>query len=130
MVKREQKRREWMKYAYEDLEVWKNGMDLVEKVYKLTKDFPTSEKFGIISQLQRASVSIVLNIAEGKGRYHRKEYKQFLYNARGSLYEVNTLLLLSQRLRYLEDKDYQTLTEQTQLIMGQLSGLINYLKEE
>ena len=119
-----------MKYAYEDLEVWKNGMTLVEGIYKLTNGFPSQERFGVTSQLQRAAVSIVLNIAEGKGRFHRKEYKQFLYTARGSLYETNTLLLLSNRLGYLKTKDYEDLSQKTSQIMSQLSGLINYLKED
>ena len=67
-----------MKFPYEDLDVWKLSMDLAEKVYKVTDGFPSSEKFGIISQIQRASVSIALNIAEGKGRQYDKEYKHNL----------------------------------------------------
>ena len=117
-----------MKFPYENLDVWQLAMDLSEKVYKVTDSFPSSEKFGITSQLQRASVSIALNIAEGKGRQHDKEYKQFLYNARGSLYETSTLISLAKRLGYLKEKDYQELNEASYKIMSKLSGLINYLK--
>ena len=119
-----------MKFPYENLDVWQLAMDLSEKVYKVTDGFPSSEKFGITSQLQRASVSIALNIAEGKGRQHDKEYKQFLYTARGSLYETNTLILLAKRLGYLKDKDYELLTEISSQVMSKLSGLINYLSKD
>ena len=118
-----------MKFPYEDLEVWQNAVDFTERVYKITAGFPGSEKFGMTSQLQRAAVSIALNIAEGKGRYHRKEYRQFLYTSRGSLYETNTLLLLAKRLGYLKDKDYEELLIASKQVMSQLSGLINYLKD-
>ena len=118
-----------MKFPHENLEVWQLAMDFSERVYKATDGFPHSEKFGITSQVQRASVSIALNIAEGKGRYHPKEYKQFLYNARGSLYETNTLISLAKRLGYLKDKDYQESNEFSFQIMSKLSGLINYLQK-
>ena len=119
-----------MKFPHEDLEVWQLAMDFSERIYKTTDGFPPSEKFGITSQVQRASVSIALNIAEGKGRYHNKEYKQFLYNARGSLYETSTLILLAKRLGYLKDRDYHELNETSHKIMSKLSGLINYLKKD
>jgi len=71
--------------------VYQESLELVEIVYKVTRDFPKEEVFGIVSQLRRAAVSVSLNIAEGKGRFHTKVFVQFLYQARGSLYETMTL---------------------------------------
>ena len=119
-----------MRFAYEELTVWQQAVELAERIYTITKTFPRDEQFGLTSQIRRAAVSISLNIAEGKGRYHRKEYKQFLYNARGSLYETATLLLLATKLGYLKESAYEELRQVTQRILSQLSGLVNYLKEE
>ena len=117
-----------MKFGFEDLKVWQEGMDLVKQVYKMTQNFPKGEQFGLTSQIRRAALSIPVNIAEGKGRYHRKEYIQFLYNARGSLYETITLLKISVALDYITQEEYQMITGVSQSIMSKLSGLINSLK--
>lgn len=117
-----------MEFHFEQLVVWQEAMDLVEVIYRLTKLFPEEEKFGLVSQLRRAAVSIPANIAEGKGRRSNKEYAHFLYNARGSLYEVVTLLKLARRLRYLSSETLQQTTELSESIISKLSGLINYLK--
>jgi len=119
-----------MKFPYEDLTVWQKAMELVEQIYHLTKIFPKDEQYGLTSQIRRAAISISVNIAEGKGRFHRKEYKQFLYNARGSLYETTTLRQLAKQLGYLREQNYQNLRQRAEVILSQLSGLINYLKEE
>lgn len=74
-----------MQEQFENLQVWQKGITLVKQVYKVTRNFPKDEQFGLISQIRRAAVSIPVNIAEGKGRYHKKEYIQFLYTARGSV---------------------------------------------
>ncbi len=86
-----------MKFSFETLDVWNLAVQFAEKVYILTKNFPNEETYGMITQLRRASVSVSLNIAEGKGRFSQKEYKHFLFVARGSLYEVITLLKLNIR---------------------------------
>ena len=115
-------------FAFEKLQVWHEAMQLVESVYKLTSAFPSHEQFGLTSQLQRAVVSIPANIAEGKGRFSKKEFVHFLYNARGSLYEVVTLLQLALQLRYLPALQHQQLVTSAWKIMSKLSGLINSLK--
>ena len=74
-----------MSSSHKDLIVWQRAMQLVVDVYRATKAFPREETYGLISQMRRAAVSIPSNIAEGKGRYSRKELSQFLLNARGSL---------------------------------------------
>ncbi len=116
-------------YNFEKLEVYQKAMDLAEAIYKLTDKFPSNEQFGIISQLRRAALSIPLNISEGKGRYHTKIFLQFLYQARGSLYEVITLLKLSLRLHYLTQDKAQGLLQMSDKISLQLSNLINSMKE-
>lgn len=88
---------------HKDLEVWKKGMDVVEAVYVLTKTFPDEEKFGLISQMRRAAVSVPSNIAEGAARKNDKEFIQFLYIALGSLAELETQYLIAIRLKYCDE---------------------------
>ena len=118
-----------MEFHFERLTVWQEAMELVQSIYTVTRQFPKEEQFGLTSQLQRAAVSIPANIAEGKGRYHLKEFLQFLYTSRGSLYETITLLKLATQLQYLRPMDEQALLTRCQTIASQLSGLINSLKK-
>lgn len=85
--------------SHHDLRVWQLGMELSERVYALTQDFPTDERFGLTSQIRRAVVSIPANIAEGNARDSTKEYLRFLAIALGSLAEVETFLELAKRLQ-------------------------------
>ena len=87
--------------SYRDLKVWQTGIDLAEECYFVTRDFPIEERYGMISQIRRASASIPANIAEGHGRKTRAEYIQFLYIAQGSLKELETHLILSKRVKVL-----------------------------
>lgn len=119
-----------MEFYFEKLKVWQEGMNLVEMIYKLTEKFPKKEQFGLIAQLRRAAISIPSNIAEGQGRYHRKEFIQFLYNARGSLYEVITQVKVVERLEYLAESEIEQLLKLCRLIESKLSGLINSMKEK
>jgi four helix bundle protein len=88
--------------TFEDLEVWQVGRDLVAKVYTLTASLPQSEAFGLIAQIKRAALSVPANIAEGFGRYHYMDKARFYLNARGSLYELKSHLLIAQDLEYLK----------------------------
>ena len=90
---------------HKDLDVWKQSMLLAEQVYTLTKEFPFDEKYGLISQMKRAVVSIPSNIAEGAARKGNKESIQFMYIAMGSLSELETQILLSQRLQFVNSVD-------------------------
>ncbi|MFT4834898.1 MAG: four helix bundle protein [Flavobacteriaceae bacterium] len=94
-------------HKYKDLDVWKIAMDLGEDIYKLTALFPRDERFGLISQIRRASVSVPSNIAEGAGRNSKGEFKQFLGIAVGSLFELETQLLLAKRFNYIASIDNQ-----------------------
>ena len=114
--------------SHKDLEVWRKSMDLVEDVYKLTRNYPKEELYGITSQIRRATVAIPLNITEGFHRHHIKEYVQFLYIAKGSAAEVETLLEITNKLQF----NHATNIERTQCLLSEilrmLSGLISKLK--
>lgn len=87
--------------SYRDLEVWQKAMDLTELVYAITKQYPNDERYGLTSQSRKAAVSVPSNIAEGYGRTHRGDYLKFLSNARGSLCELETQLILAVRLKFV-----------------------------
>jgi len=91
--------------SFKDLIVWQKAYRLVLEVYKITKDFPKSETYGLAQQMRRAAVSLPSNIAEGYGRRHKTEYKQFLSIAYGSLLELETQYLLSVDLGYTKKSD-------------------------
>ena len=96
-------------HNYRDLRVWGKAMDLVLMTYELTKHFPDSERYGLVSQLNRSAVSIASNIAEGAGRNGPKEFYQFLGIANGSLAELETQLEIAKRLKFKSDHDYEKL---------------------
>ena len=96
-------------HNYNNLQIWQQAMDLVEDIYILTASFPTDEKFGLVSQMTRAAVSIPSNIAEGAGRNSDKDFAHFISIAIGSLYELNTQIVLSERLGYIDQSQSQEL---------------------
>ena len=108
---------------HHSLLVWQEGMNIVELVYQITSTFPSSEKFGLISQMQRCAVSIPSNIAEGAARGSDKEFARFLKIARGSLSELETQLLISERLGFITNADVALL--EVDKIFALLGGLIN-----
>jgi four helix bundle protein len=114
--------------SHRDLDVWKTSMDFVVELYRITEKFPNSEKFGLVSQMQRAVVSICSNIAEGAGRFHPKEYVQFLYISLGSVSEVETQLEISFRLGYI--KSIETEQEKLNRIRKMLIGLIKHIQSK
>jgi len=113
--------------THKDLDVWKKSMDLVEEVYRLTKGFPDSEKYGLINQARRCAVSIPSNIAEGSARNTSKETTQFCYISLGSLAELETQLLIAERLKYYGSTD---ILDNVIEIRRMLLGLIKYLKSK
>ena len=96
-------------HNYNNLQIWQQAMDLVEDIYKLTASFPIEEKFSLVSQMTRAAVSIPSNIAEGAGRNSDKDFAHFISIAIGSLYELNTQIVLSERLGYINQSQSQEL---------------------
>ena len=116
--------------SYKDLVVWQKAMELVIEIYKLTEDFPRVDAYGIVSQMQRASVSIPSNLAEGQKRGHKKEFLHFLYISYGSGAELETQLKICQRLHKIKELDYNRITLKLSEIMKMLNGLINALKKD
>ena len=85
---------------YQNLRIWQKSVDLTVEIYELTKNFPDNERYGIVSQMQRASVSVPSNIAEGATRQHKKEFINFLYIGLSSLSELNTQVIITQKIGY------------------------------
>jgi four helix bundle protein len=88
--------------SFQDLNIWREAHQLTLEIYKITKEFPKEEVYGLISQLRRAAISIPSNIAEGMGRKSTKELLNFIYNARGSLSELIYYLILAKDLGYIK----------------------------
>lgn len=113
--------------SYKDLIAYQKGYKLALEIYKITKNYPKEEIYGLISQMRRSAVSIPCNIAEGYRRGHRKEYLQFLHMAYGSCSELETLLSLSRDLGYIErgvfEMIYQLQEETSRLVKGLIVSL-------
>lgn len=114
--------------SYRDLVVWQKAMDLVVECYRITTLLPKNETYGLVSQIQRAAVSIPANIAEGQGRDHLGDYLHHLSMANGSLMELETHLLLLPRLSYLSSGELENVFHLTDEVGKMLSGLSKSLK--
>lgn len=114
--------------SYKDLLIWQKGISLVKEIYLLTETLPGDEKFGLISQLRRASVSIPSNIAEGYGRQSTGDYSRFLTYAVGSAYELDTLCRILVELELKAQKDINEITEEIESISKMTNSLIRKLK--
>jgi len=115
---------------YQQLIAWLKAIDLVSDIYSLTSAFPRDEIYGLTSQLRRAAVSIPSNIAEGQGRATKGEFIQFLCHARGSLYEVETQVVISRNLGYLALEQQQSISEALGELGRILNGLIASLQQK
>jgi len=115
--------------SYKDLDIWKQGIELTVDIYSLLKDFPVEERFGIISQIKRASISIPANIAEGWGRNSTKSYSLFLKQARGSLYELETELIIANRIGYLKE-NCEDIFDKITTLSKMINSLINKLDND
>ena len=113
---------------YKDLTVWKRAYQLCLTVYSATKEFPREERYGLISQIRRAAVSIPGNIAEGHGRKSKAEYIQFLYVAYGSICELETQVMLADDLKYAGEGSLRRVQEDIGDVERMLKGLIKSLK--
>lgn len=115
--------------SFTDLNVWKEGHILAVMIYKLTKSFPREEIFGLVSQLRRAAVSIISNIAEGFSRFSYKEKVQFYSISRGSLTELQNQLLVAKDVDYLTEEDFKKLANQSVIVHKLLNAFIRKTKE-
>ena len=116
--------------THKDLKVWKRSLDFVTVIFNITKNYPKSEKFGLINQIRRSAVSIPSNIAEGAARNHNKEYIQFLYIALSSASELDTQIRISNNLEFLSKDKSTELLEELEIISKMLQGLIRSIKNK
>jgi four helix bundle protein len=113
---------------HKKLEVWKKSMEMVLEVYQITKGFPGEEKYGLISQIRRAAVSVPSNIAEGAARNTKREFINYLHTAQGSLSELDTQLELSLGVGYMTSESLKPIQDLIQSIDKMLTGLIKSLR--
>ena len=118
-----------MSHSYRDLLVWQKAMDLAEQVYAVTRAFPREELYGLVSQLRRCAVSIPSNIADGQGRMSKGEFRHFLGQARGSLLELETQILLSARLSFVREKPTGEILGLSSEVRRMLHGLAESLMD-
>lgn len=116
--------------SYRDLDVWRQSRQLVKSIYQLSKTFPKEEQFGLTNQLRRAAISVPSNIAEGSGRNHSRDSIQFFFIARGSLYEIETQLIIAADLSFITESDLQEVLEQVTRCKRLLNGFINYFQKQ
>ncbi|CAD7766649.1 MAG: 23S rRNA-intervening sequence protein [Candidatus Argoarchaeum ethanivorans] len=118
-----------MGFAFENLNVYQKSLDFSVSVIDLVDELDTPRKhFRLIEQLESACSSITLNIAEGKGRFSKKEFKRFCYIARGSLYETVSILQIFKRKKWITEKSYKKLYNEANEIHKMISGLIKSIK--
>jgi four helix bundle protein len=116
-------------HNYKKLQVWQDAVEIAVEVYALTKNFPSSEQFGLVSQLRRASVSVASNIAEGSGRNNNKEFNHFLGLAAGSSYELETQLIITSKLEFCDQNLLDSLIEKIEINQKMIYQLKNRLTE-
>lgn len=116
--------------TYRDLIVWQKAVSFVTRIYEVTRGYPDDERFGLTSQIRRCSVSIPSNIAEGYGRHATNDYIRFLRIASGSLCEVQTQLLISRNLNFINAETYAELDEATREIERMLTSMIRKLNQK
>lgn len=115
--------------SYKDLLVWQKSIQLVTEVYRLSKTLPKEEIYGLVSQMQRAAVSIPSNIAEGHDRNSDKEFSQFLCVARGSLAELETQLIIAKNLDYINQEQMTNISNNCYEIGKMINGLLKRIKQ-
>ena len=119
-----------MAQSYRELVVWQRSMDLVTATYRMTQGFPRDEVYGLTSQIRRSAVSVPSNIAEGQGRRTAAEFQQFLGQARGSLLELETQILIARNLDYLTEEQAASLLSATAEVGRTLNGLLTSIKRQ
>lgn len=115
---------------FKELLIWKIAFKISKEVYFLTKKFPKEELYGLTSQIRRSAISIPSNIAEGCGRNTQKEFLQFLYNAFGSLKELECQLILAKEFKFISESDYLSLQELCESLSKIMAGLMIKIKKE
>jgi four helix bundle protein len=113
-----------MGQSYKDLIAWRKAMDFVIEIYRVTRAFPRDELYGLTGQLRRVAVSVPSHIAEGQAHYSQREFHHFLSDARGSLVEVETQLIIAKRVGYLPQEEADALLARAAELGRILNGLV------
>ncbi|MBZ9629101.1 four helix bundle protein [Psychroflexus sp. CAK1W] len=116
--------------THKDLEVWKESIDFVTELYKVTNEFPKSEQYGLTSQIRRAAISVPSNISEGFARKGIKEKIRFLYIALGSNSEVETQLIIANNLDFVNNEDFESLETNNKNLGKRLINLIRFFERK
>ena len=119
-----------MSKHYKDLVAWQKAMELVELVYVATGEFPKHEIYGLANQMRRAAVSVPSNIAEGQARFSKRDFRHFLRTSRGSLAELETQVLIAQRMKYTDQTSADTILSGIDEVSRIMSGLISSISME
>jgi four helix bundle protein len=118
--------------SYKELNIWKKGIEIVERIYSMTEKFPQKELYSLTSHMQRSAISIPSNIAEGFARGHTAEYRQFLRTALGSCAELDTQLVIAHRRNYITDVEslelQENLDHESRMIMNLIKSLTKNVK--
>lgn len=117
-----------IEHKFEKLKAWQEAHKLVLMVYKVTSNFPVEERYRLVDQVCRGASSVAANLVEGNARAYRKEYTQFVYQARGSLEETKYHLLLAKDLGYVQVVEYESIALQADEVGKLINGLITYLR--
>ena len=115
---------------YKDLQIWQQGILLCENIYKITKKFPSEEKYNLTSQINKCAVSIPSNIAEGHGRISPKEFLRFCNISRGSLNELETQIIIANKLNLISDQDTKNIREKITILMKKLRAFQSKLSQQ
>lgn len=115
--------------SHRDLKVWQIALDVTEALYRITAGWPKHEQYGLVSQVRRAAVSVPANIAEGAGRRTPGEFMHFVGIARGSLAELETLLIVARRLNYIDEPTYRLVLNDILELGRMTTGLLRSLEE-
>jgi four helix bundle protein len=118
-----------MEKPHKKLEAWKQSINLVIEIYRMTENFPSQEIYGLTNQIRRAAISIPSNIAEGAARQTKKEFSNYLHMAQGSLSELDTQIELAKRLGYFDQETFRMLDERLERIDKMITGLIHHLSK-
>ena len=108
-------------HNYKNLHIWQEGINLARKIYEVTGNFPANEKYGIVSQMTRAAVSIPSNIAEGAGRNSNKDFANFLSIAIGSIFELHTQIAICEQIGYINEETTKQLEQQIYTLQQQIT---------
>jgi four helix bundle protein len=121
--------RKIMTSKYRDLLAWQRSMDLVDDVYRVVRAFPDYELYRLAAQMRAAASSIPSNIAEGQGRYHLRDFRRFLRQARASGYELETQILIAERQSFVSSEESQRLIDETRRVLQLINGLLRHVNQ-